>query len=239
MEPLRVAVCEDMPEEREAILALLARCAIPTEPDVFSDGESLLKAYRPRRYDALLMDICMNGLSGVQTVEKIRAVDEEVPVAFITSSPDYTRESYRLSALSYLEKPVREKELLRVLELARLQKENRPVLVLSRNGSEEKLPLADILYLEQRGRRLAVCLPGRENLFYGKLSEAVKQLEGHPFFSCHKSYCANLAQVRRIDPELRCFVMSDGSNVPIRRESMASAKKAYETYLFSHTREGI
>ncbi len=240
MKPLHIAVCEDMPQEREALLALLRRSPIPTECAVFPDGEALLAEYRPQRFDLLLMDIYMGALTGVETVEKIRAIDEEVPVAFITTSLDFALESYRLSVLSYLEKPVKEKELTRVLELARMQKENRPVLTVRRGGVEIRIPLSEILYLEQRARLLVVRLRGGEERdFYGKLSETAKRLEGQSFFSCHKSYCVNLAHVRRIDQELRCFVMEDGSNVPIRRESVGSARKAYENFLFFCTREGI
>ena len=75
--------------------------------------------------------------------------------------------------------------------------------------------------------------------FYEKLSAVEPQLEGKPFFVSHKSCCVNLSLVRRIDPELRCFEMADGSNVPIRRESMSRAKRAYEDFLFFRARNGV
>ena len=240
MEPLYIAVCEDMPQEADRLLAMLQSSSVPTSCTVFSSGEALLGQYRPGLFDLLLMDVYMSGATGIQTVERIRAVDEEVPVAFITTSLDFTRESYRLFALSYLEKPVGQRELERVLEIARLKKENRPALVLSRNGARERIPLTEIVYLEQRARRLLVHLRGgREIPFYEKLSAMPEQLSGQPFFFCHKSFCASLPHVQRIDAGLRCFGMDDGSNVPIRRESMAGAKKAFEDYLFSRTRGGL
>lgn len=79
---------------------------------------------------------------------------------------------------------------------------------------------------------------GEERAFYEKLSAVEPQLEGKPFFVSHKSYCVNLSLVRRIDSELRCFEMADESNVPIRRESMSRAKRAYEDFLFSRARNG-
>ena len=239
MEPLRVAVCEDSPQDLEALLGLLESSPLPTEVAVFPSGEALLEAYRPGLFDLLLLDIYMGGLTGVDTVAKIRETDEEIPVAFIATSLDFTREGYRLSVLSYLEKPVTLKALAGILELARLKKENRPSLVLRRGGAEEKIPFSEILFLEQHARQLLVHeRGGGERSFYGKLSDVQPQLEGRPFFSPHKSFCVNLSCVRRIDPELRCFVMEDGANVPIRRESMQQAKRAFEDFLFAQTRNG-
>lgn len=236
--PLRIAVCEDDPQEQEALLSLLQSSPIPTECTVFPSGEALLDIYQPTSFDLLLMDIYLNGLNGVETVTKIREIDEEIPVAFVTTSLDFTRESYHLSALSYLEKPVQPKELEKLLELARMKKENRPALVLHRSGAEEKIPLSEILFLEQRARQLWVHLRGGEEIHvYGKLSTVQPQLVENPFFVSHKSFCVNLSHVQSIDRELRCFVMTDGSNVPIRRESMSRAKKAYEDFLFSRLRE--
>lgn len=236
--PLRVAVCEDIPQEQEALLSLLRSSPVPTECTVFPSGEALLEAYQPGRFDLLLMDIYMDGLNGVETIKKIREIDEEIPVAFITTSLDFTRESYRLSVLSYLEKPIQPKALRKLLELAQIKKENRPALVLHRSGAEEKIFLSDILFLEQRARQLWVHLCSGEEIYaYEKLSTVQAQLEGKPFLVSHKSFCVNLAHVQYLDRELRCFVMADGSNVPIRRESMSRAKRAYEDFLFSRLRE--
>lgn len=237
MEPLRVAVCEDDPREQESLLALLNGSSVPTACSVFPSGEALLEVYRPALFDLLLLDIYMGKLTGIQTVEKIREFDEDVPIAFLSSSLDFTRESYRLSVFSYMEKPASQKEIDRILRLALLKRESRPVLTLRRGGVQERIPHAEIIYLEQQARRLCLHLiGGREELFYEKLSAIEPQLGSESFFPCHKSYCVNLSHVRRIDRELKAFVMADGSNVPIRRESMASAKKAYEDYLFAKTR---
>ena len=71
---------------------------------------------------------------------------------------------------------------------------------------------------------------------YDKLATFMPQLQENDFYSSHKSYCVNLNFVRSVDKNLRCFIMQDGNNVPIRRESMSDAKKALEQFLFQKTR---
>ena len=75
----------------------------------FASSEELLEAFRPGGFDLLLMDIYMDGMTGVEAVRKIREMDETIPIAFTTTSTEHTLESYRLSVLKYLEKPVRQK----------------------------------------------------------------------------------------------------------------------------------
>ena len=40
----------------------------------------------------------------------------------------------------------------------------------------------------------------------------------------------------QIDTDLKCFVMADNSNIPIKRELTVKARKALERYFFEHTR---
>ena len=237
MEPLRLAICDDLPEEREALLALLAQAPIATNCTQFGSSEELLEAFRPGKFDLLLMDIYMDGMTGVEAVQKIREMDEAIPIAFTTTSTDHTLESYRLSVLKYLEKPVQQKEIDDLLRLVKLQKDSAPRLAIQQNGKTQKLPLSELMVLEQQGHHVVLSLKGGSTIqLYGKLSDLLPQLEGQPFFCPHKSYCVNLAFVRGINEEYQCYKMSDGKNVPISRTNRKAAKKEFEDYLFAQTR---
>ena len=126
MEPLNLAICDDLPEEREALLALLEQAPIATNCTQFGSSEELLEAFRPGGFDLLLMDIYMDGMTGVEAAQKIREMDEAIPIAFTTTSTEHTLESYRLSVLKYLEKPVGQKDINDLLHLVKLQRGQRP-----------------------------------------------------------------------------------------------------------------
>ena len=237
MEPIRVAICDDLPGERDTLLDLLNRSPVETKSTLFGSGEELLEAFRPGKFDLLLMDIYMDGMTGVEAVQKIREMDESIPIAFTTTSTEHTLESYRLSVLKYLEKPVQQKEIDDLLRLVKLQKDSAPRLAIQQNGKTQKLPLSELMVLEQQGHHVVLSLKGGSTIqLYGKLSDLLPQLEGQPFFCPHKSYCVNLAFVRRINEEYQCYKMSDGKNVPISRTNRAKAKRAWEDFLFAQTR---
>lgn len=237
MEPLRLAICDDLPEEREALLALLEQAPIATVCAQFASSEELLEAFRPGGFDLLLMDIYMDGMTGVEAVQKIREMDDAIPIAFTTTSTEHTLESYRLSVLKYLEKPVRQKDINDLLRLVKLQRDSIPRLTIHQNGTVQKLPLSELLYLEQKGHHVMISRKdGSIVQLYGKLSDLLPQLEEQPFFCPHKSYCVNLAFVRGINEEYQCYDMADGKMVPISRSNRAKAKRAYEDFLFARTR---
>ena len=237
MEPIRVAICDDLPCERDTLLDLLDRSPVETKSTLFGSGEELLEAFSPNTFDLLLMDIYMDGMTGVEAVRKIREMDETIPIAFTTTSTEHTLESYRLSVLKYLEKPVRQKDIDDLLRLVKLQKDSAPRLAIRQNGETQKIPLSELFYLEQKGRHVVLSLKGGSTIqLYGKLSDLLPQLEGQPFFCPHKSYCVNLAFVRGINEEYQSYELADGKMVLISRSNRARARRAWEDFLFARTR---
>lgn len=238
MEPLQIAICEDSVEERNKLLAILKQSKIENQAAAFPCGEAFLRTFQPGKYDLVLMDIFMDGMTGVDAVTALRKRDADVPVAFITTSTDYALESYRLDALKYIEKPVKVKAITELLRIAQMKKDDAPRLRLRVRGQDEDIPFAKILYVEQRDHTLLFRLSGGETeKVTDRLDNLAPQFAGQPFFRCHKSYLVNLAQVRALDRELMVFVMKEGGNVHIRRESLGAARRAFEAYLFAAVRK--
>ena len=133
---LKIAVCEDETDQRNRLLALLDESSIKNTYSVFENGEKLLKVFERGKYDLILMDIYMDSeLSGIETVKLIRKKDKDISVAFVTTSKDHALESYRLSAIKYIEKPYSKENIEDTLSLALLKKQDTPSLLAQKNGS--------------------------------------------------------------------------------------------------------
>lgn len=237
METLHLAICDDLAQDRQKLLELLKHSPIPTDCTQFENAQQLLKKFSPNTFDLLLIDIYMEGMNGVEAVQKIREIEPNLSVAFATISTEYALESYRLSALKYLEKPVQQKDIDDLLQLVKHQKQCAPHLIIHQRGTDQKILLSDILYLEQRIHHIFIFLTdGRTIQVYGKLSTLLPQLDGTWFFCPHKSYCVNLQFVCSINDEYRCYVMTDNTKIPISRPHTSKARKIYENYLFAQTR---
>ena len=240
MEELLIALCEDDADEQKKLISLIQSGRVPAKTTVFDSGEALLGNDPSGSFDLVLMDIYMDGISGVEAARRIRNIDPEIPVAFVTTSKEHALDGYRLNVNRYLEKPVSQKAMDDVLLFALDRRENPPGITILVQGRPLSLPVRRLLYVEQKAHYLTFHLLDNKTIqAKGKLDELMPQLEAFPFFRCHKSYLANLAFVTGIDRELMVFHMRGGEKVYIRRENFKKAREAWELFLFDEARKGI
>ena len=65
----------------------------------------ILENYRPV-YDIVFLDVEMKHLDGMETARRIRALDADVVLIFITNMAQYAIKGYAVGALDYVLKPV-------------------------------------------------------------------------------------------------------------------------------------
>jgi PAS domain S-box-containing protein len=108
----RVLVVDDEPQVLSALSELLQSSghSVVSAPS----GAAGLKAYAPGRFDVVLSNLGMVGMNGWEFVERLRAIDAQVSVVFITGWGLREEERARLVGLNVkrcLFKPVRPAEL--------------------------------------------------------------------------------------------------------------------------------
>ena len=73
--------------------------------DCYESGSQLLSmADRIRKYDLIILDYEMDGLSGFETANQIYIIEPKAKIAFATNYIDLTREGYKYGAIRYLVK---------------------------------------------------------------------------------------------------------------------------------------
>lgn len=100
--------------------------------DVFQceDGEDAIALCSRQDIEIMISDIRMSGLSGLDTVRRMREICPEMKVVFISGYPEkeYLKDAIRLQAVNFIEKPVNMSELYKILQTAvkeiRTQKQN-------------------------------------------------------------------------------------------------------------------
>jgi two-component system response regulator TtrR len=91
----------------------------------FASAESFLEAYHPAQIGCLILDVRMQGMSGLELQEKLIALESALPIIFVTGHGDVTMavSTMKKGASDFIEKPFDEAELLplvqRMLERAR------------------------------------------------------------------------------------------------------------------------
>lgn len=99
---------EDEKEQYEILKSYIERCTKKGRDyhiSWLSDGIDLVDDYQGQ-YDIIFLDIQMKHMDGMSAAEKIRAMDADVVIIFITSTVSYAVQGYAVDALGYVLKPV-------------------------------------------------------------------------------------------------------------------------------------
>ncbi len=126
----RILIVDDDAAVLQASSILLSRAGFVV--DGASSGELALQNLQERSYSAILSDINMEGMSGLELLRMIRERDLDTPVILITGGPSLQTaiDAMAWGAHRYLLKPVAPKELIEAVtravllsDLARLKRE--------------------------------------------------------------------------------------------------------------------
>lgn len=101
-----VAICDDDLRELSILRTYLEEYRTPLGEhlilDSFQNGVGLIQALKSKQYDLLIIDILMPVMTGMEAAQEIRINNDYTPIIFLTSSPEFAVESYRVRAYDYL-----------------------------------------------------------------------------------------------------------------------------------------
>ena len=196
----RIAIVEDEAAVREQLTGYVQRYTrqygTPFEVSAFASGVEILEEYRPV-YDIIFLDVEMPHLDGMETARRIRALDSDVLLIFITNMAQYAIKGYAVGALDYVLKPVPYFAFSQQLQKAvnQLARRVRHYLAVPVDGGMRRLDAAGIYYIESEGHRIHFYTEDGDFSAPGALKALEEKLAAQPFARCNSGYLVNLAQV--------------------------------------------
>ncbi len=197
---IRIAVVEDDKEYAEKLQSYLEKYEKEKGEKIrtryFQDGEDIAIDYKCN-FDIILMDIELQFMDGMTAAEKIRELDDEVVIIFITNMPQYAMKGYMVDALDYVLKPLSYFAFSQKIDraLTRLERRKKKYIVISVKGGMKKLEVSGIRYVEVRDHDLIYHTAGGDYETKGSMREVEASLEGEGFSRCNKCYLVNLEHV--------------------------------------------
>lgn len=181
------------------------------------DGIDLVDEYKSQ-YDIILLDIQMKHLDGMSAAEKIRALDENVIIIFITSTVQYAVQGYAVDALGYVLKPVPYPAFEKLFEkaISRVKSKKQHVYIkVSVDDKQLKLDCETISYIESQRNNVIVHTNDEDYVTAGPLKRFEEMLMAHGFSKCHNAYLINLSFVEAVQREE--VELTTGEHLPISR----------------------
>lgn len=214
MRMYRIAVCDDEAAVTKQVMGMIEEWDGAVAVDCFSSGEELLSGYRP--YDAVFLDIDMAGIDGIETAKRLRLLDKETKIVYLTAYRDYVAGAFAVHAFQYLLKPVSRKKLWDILEeLFRYAQSCAKKTILDFQTADGLACIAaeDICYFEYVNRRIRIVAGDGEYFTAGKISGVYERMKNLGFSSPHKSFVVNMLHVKNVQNQQ--IFMDNGEQLPL------------------------
>ena len=235
---IRIALVEDEAEVRAQLQGYVQRHTrqYGTEFAVteFADGMELLDDYRPV-YDILFLDVEMKHLDGMETARRIRELDSDVLLIFITNMAQYAIKGYAVQALDYILKPLSYYAFCQRMNHVRelLGRRQKHFLTVPCAGGVQKLDVSDIYYVEICDHDLLFHTKQGEVHSTGSMRDVEQKLPPENFFRSSKAYLVNLEHVDGIQDN--CALVGE-HKLLISRSRKAPFLEALTAYMGGGTR---
>lgn len=234
---MRIAICDDNEQELAHLSELITEYQMSREVSLdcrlFHNGTELLCDVRGGDYDLVLMDVLMPGVNGIQAAQELRELDQNVKLIFISASPEFALESYKVDAYHYLLKPVEADAFFTLLDRvgSQLFTQEEQGFVLKNRKGVVRVSFAELEYVEVINKTVSFHLAdGTIHEAAAALADIEHKLLARPeFLKPHRSYLVNLSYVQAIGAN--CIVTKRGNSIPVSRQRRSHVQDAYMHFL--------
>ena len=211
--PLRLLLVDDELPARRRLREVVEDCANTLSLEITGEADSGLSALaeiQRSQPDAVLLDIKMPGMDGIEVAQHLQKVAYPPAVIFTTAYDHYACQAFEVNAVDYLMKPVRANRLATALSKARglsrtaldalrdAHPKARTHLSLSEKGRLVLIPIEEILYFRAELKYITIKTSTREYL----LEESLVRLEaefGNQFLRIHRNCLVARNKITQID----------------------------------------
>lgn len=236
---LKIALCDDDEAELDTLTSYIDKYKATYDSemtyDCFANGMELLsRTSAGEFYDLIFLDIVMPAINGMDVAREIYADNQVTQIVFLTTSQDFAVDSYSVSALDYILKPINDKSFRRVMQrfLSKHREQEEETIIIQEKSSILQISLHTLCYVEVFDHYLLYHLSDADTV---RCRQSLAQIEcilkqNKKFFKTHRSYIINLDYVHRL--EQGCVTMTNGDRIPVSRANNKLLSDLFLKYKF-------
>jgi len=210
---MSILAVDDEAPSLDELSYLLARSPLVGRVTVASSATEGLRRLRDEQFDAVLLDIRMPGLDGMELARLLSRFASPPAVVFVTAHEDHAVEAFEVGAAGYLLKPLDAKRLDRALRRAAARGANssehdapgpgaRDVVAVDAGTRTLFVPLADITWVEAAGDYVRLHLrDGANHLLRSPMASLEEQWANRGFVRVHRGFLVSVGDITEIRAE--------------------------------------
>ncbi len=195
----------------------------------FDRAERFLSQYKPV-YDIIFLSLDLPGSGGMEAAKRLRKLDADVVLVFITAVARQAIRGYEVDALDFVLKPLSYYAFSVKLERALLRVKHRSGkhIMLKTSDGVHRLEIRQIYYLETNSRMLYYHTSAGVFSVRDSLRNAEQSLQEEAFARCNQCYLVNLQHVTDVRDD---YVTVAGTQLEISRRNRKSFLESVVAYI--------
>ncbi len=229
-----IAVVEDDENDFNCLNDFLLRYAKEKNGAVtikrFKTADAFLFEYK-KIYDVIFMDIMMPGTNGMESAKKLREIDQETILIFVTTISRMAIQGYEVGALDFILKPLEYPSFSLKLDRAfsKLKKNKGKQLYIKTKDGMIAFKEEELLYIEVINHRLIYHFADKDMETYGSLKNAQNDLNKKHFYKTNNCYLVNMSHIAGINGY--DLLLDNKATLSISHPKRAEFLKTYHQYI--------
>ena len=238
MNCISVAICEDnfssLSYIEQSIKKFLSshgqHCVISSYSSSFNLYNLIQEGMRFHLY---FLDIDMPRINGLTLASKIRSLDLEASIMFISAKEEYVFDAIKVQPFRFIRKSHFQSDLSEALEeylrQNETEKEDR-ILTLEIQNEIYRFSIHDIMYIQSKDNYLDIVTDKNHVLIRYKISDMERLLESYQFLRIHKSYLVNYRYIYTLQG--KTVTLENGTTLPVSRYRLSEVQTKFKEYIY-------
>lgn len=210
---------------------------IKIDIDYYNDGNVFLNCF-DNNYNICFIDIYMSAINGIDLAKKLREINKDIILIFVTTSSDFMAEAFSVHAFHYITKPYEKENIFHVLDdsIAILPDISHYIEVVC-DKKNIKVKIKDIVSCESDAHYLVLTLSDNTQLRIrmplNKFIDETKKFE--ELIQINRGIIINIDYLEKIDNS-NCH-LKNGSIFPIKVREKKNIENKINNYIFNKLRK--
>lgn len=238
---MKIAIIDDKKNQYDILHSVCKEYGennkIRIDIDYYQDGNIFLCNLDNKNYHICFIDIYMSAINGIDLAKKLREINKDIVIVFVTTSSDFMADAFSVHSFHYITKPYAKEKIFQVLtdSIAILPDISHYIDVIY-DKKNVRIKIKDLVSCESEGHYLILTTSDNKELKVRMtLKEFIEKTKAYAeLIQINRGIIINIDYLDKIDNS-NCHLTS-GTVFPIKVREKKNIENRINNYIFNKLR---